>query len=233
MLLVNDYKHEAWSFQGSTGSWQQLPLYQGKIFEQEGVCRDSSTSLHVDRATEAISINIDPVPDTGIMQGNWDDACSKMSAGQCSWFHTGQDLSWLNITNGEGYYGTDNLVINNGGGDTYPWPDLQDFAYRVCKAPGSSSNCHTNGDLQLSKICSSSSIGDVDYSLVNDDFRHRFSQQAGSYVWPQLYQGSLSSAAVWSRKEGGDFSSSGGTLDSLAGGGVGNFDNNGEILSDL
>ena len=223
-MLLNDYKH-SWSVERGTYVWH--PLYQGKIFEQEGVCRDSSTSLHVDRATEAISINIDPVQINDVLQGNWDDACSKISAGQCSWFHTGQDLSWLNITNGEGYYSTDYLNIAG----SYQWPDLQDYAFRVCKDTSSSSNCHTNGDLELTNICSSRSIGDVDYSLVNDDFRHRFSQQAGTGTWPLLYQGSMSSAAVWSRKEGTSYTSSGGTLvatDGGVSGTVGGFDNTGE-----
>ena len=199
------------------------PLYQGKIFEQEGVCRDSSTDFHVDRANENFSVNIHPVGSTDHLSSSWNDACSKISAGQCSWFHTGQDLSWLGLQNGEAYYSTDPTPAGS-----YQWPDLQDFAYRVCKAPGSSSNCHTVGDLELTNLCTSRSMGDIDYSLVNDDFRHNYSQQAGSGIWPLLYQGSMSSAAVWSRKEGTSYTSSGGTLVAGVGGTVGNFDNNGE-----
>ena len=246
-MLLNDYKH-LWSVESGTYVWH--PLYQGKIFEQEGVCRDSSTSLHIDRANENLGINIYPGTsgNTDVLSSPWSDACSKINAGQCSWFHTGQDLSWLGLQNGErevcssvydpsrglygcikGYYSTDP------GGPTpygsYQWPDLQDFAYRVCKDISSSSNCHTNGDLELSKICSSRSIGDVDYSLVNDDFRHRFSEAQGTGNWPLLYQGSISSAAVWSRKEATSYTSSGGTLVALNGGVIGNIDNNGEICT--
>ena len=193
----------------------------------------SSTSLHVDRATEAFGINMYPVQDNGVLQSPWYDACSKISAGKCSWFHTGQDLSWLGLQNGEAYYSTDRETDPSPAG-SYQWPDLQDFAYRVCKDTSSSSNCHTNGDLELTNICSSRSIGDVDYSLVNDVFSHRFSQQAGSGIWPLLYQGSISSAAVWSRKEGTSYSSSGGNLVAAnggMGGTLGNFDNNGKICT--
>ena len=135
-------------------------------------------------------------------------------------------MSWLGITNEEGHYSTEPGGPTPAG--SYQWPDLQDFAYRVCKDTSSSSNCQTNGDLELTKLCSSRSIGDVDYSLVNDDFRHRFSQQAGTGIWPLLYQGSISSAAVWSRKEGTSYTSSGGNLVATNGGVLGNFDNNGE-----
>lgn len=220
-LLVSDFWHN-WSFQQGTGYW--YPLYQGRIFEQEGVCRTASTSLHVEKAFGKLEINISPVSDNSVLAPRWADACSKIGApGQCSWFHTGQDLTWLGLQNGEASY----VSVETSTAGTFSWPDIQDFAYRICRDPNSSADCKTSGDLELTTTCTSRSVGDVDAILVNDAFEHAWSYQRGSYIWYSLYQGALSSSAVWTRKKAGDVTSSQG-VQFVTAGNIESIDNTGK-----
>ena len=194
-LLTSDYLH-SWNQERGRGTW--LNLWQGKIFEKEGVCISDQTSFqrdsfHVDWTNQDMRINIKPVSDqSSVLQGQWSDVCSKISTGQCSWFHTGTDIEWLGLSGETSYSTTPNIA------GSYQWPEFQDFAYRVCKTT-SSSTCTTNGDLELSSLCTSRPISDVDYSPVTTSFDHTFDQNAGSGMWYTLYEGAISNAAVWRR----------------------------------
>jgi len=187
-LAVQDLEHR-YSYQGGTGRWDML--YQGKILEQESVCRDVSTSLHADKSNGQIGINVKLLSDlSSVLAPRWNNVCSKIQPGECAWFHTSLDESslwFLQAGTSEASYAAD--WASTAG--SFKWPELQGFAYHVCRSSSSSSDCKTDGDLQLTKLCAShSSIGDnVDLSV--EDLEHRYSYQGGTGRWDMLYQGHI------------------------------------------
>ena len=116
--------------------------------EQKSACREVSSHFHVEKAFGVLEININPIPDTGIMAPRWSNACSNIDAGECSWFVTGQNEYWSGtVPSGESVYTMDSGQLGTG---SHPWPDQQGFAYRVCKAPDASSDCQAFGDISKS-----------------------------------------------------------------------------------
>ena len=126
---------------------------------QKSACRKLSSSLHVDRINDGIGINIYPInpneDNTSVLASNWADACSKIVAGQCTWFLTGQADYWSGVVEEASY--VPDWSDTTG---TFSWPNQQGFAYRICRDPNSSANCHTLGDLGKDSMC---------YCLERDD----------------------------------------------------------------
>jgi len=131
------------------------------------------------------------MPDTqGVQAPRWKDGCSKIQPGECAWFHTGNhdsSKSWF-LQDGmtcKAYANESFRDLDNSEFGSFDWSDYQGFAYHICRTSGSSSNCETNGDLQLSKICASTSDED------DVEIRHTFNQRVNSGMWYPLFQGKI------------------------------------------